>query len=88
VRFVFGYDARAKLVETAANADQDGYHDLVGRAERAIATARRARPRNHKDDVHRLAVPQLYLDYPPASHNSLCRRERGPVPVWASRMEA
>jgi hypothetical protein len=53
VRFVFGYDARAKLVETATNADQDLYHDLVGRAEPAIATAPRARPRNHKDDVVR-----------------------------------
>jgi hypothetical protein len=53
VRFVFGYDAKANLVETANAAGDDLYHDLVGRAERAIATQPRSRPRNHKDDVVR-----------------------------------
>ena len=52
VRFVFGYDARANLVDIAA-AGEDLYHDLVARAERAIATQPRTRPRNHKDDVVR-----------------------------------
>jgi hypothetical protein len=53
VRFVFGYDARANLVETATAATEDLYHDLVARAERQIATRPRTRPRNHKDDVVR-----------------------------------
>lgn len=53
VRFVFGYDARANLVERAGAAGDDLYHDLVTRAEAVIATAPRARPRNHKDDVVR-----------------------------------
>jgi Transposase DDE domain group 1 len=53
VRFVFGYDARANLVDTAAAAGDDLYHDLVARAERAITTAPRSRPRNVKDDVVR-----------------------------------
>jgi hypothetical protein len=29
VRFVFGYDARAKLVERAAEAPDELYHDLA-----------------------------------------------------------
>ena len=53
VRFVFGYDARANLVERAGAAGDDLYHDLVTRAEAVIATAPRTRPRNHKDDVVR-----------------------------------
>src|SRR5712692_1189207 len=53
VRFVFGYDARANLVDVANAAGDDLYHDLVARAEQAIATAPRTRPRNHKDDVVR-----------------------------------
>ena len=53
VRFVFGYDARAKLVERADAAGDDLYHDLVTRAETVIATTPRTRPRNHKDDVVR-----------------------------------
>jgi hypothetical protein len=53
VRFVFGYDARANLVDTATAAPADLYHDLVTRAERQAVTAPRARPRNHKDDVVR-----------------------------------
>jgi len=53
VRFVFGYDARANLVDTATAAPQDLYHDLVARAEGQIATRPRTRPRNVKDDVVR-----------------------------------
>jgi Transposase DDE domain group 1 len=53
VRFVFGYDARANLVDTATAAPDDLYHDLVTRAERQAAAGPRARPRNHKDDVVR-----------------------------------
>ena len=53
MRFVFGYDARANLVERAGTTGDDLYHDLVTRAEAVIATAARARPRNHKDDVVR-----------------------------------
>ncbi len=53
VRFVFGYDARANLVERAEGAPDDLYHDLVARAERQVATCRRTRPRNVKDDVVR-----------------------------------
>ncbi|MGH2708633.1 MAG: IS1380 family transposase, partial [Actinomycetota bacterium] len=53
VRFVFGYDARANLIERAADAPDDLYHDLVARAERQVATRLRSRPRNVKDDVVR-----------------------------------
>ncbi len=53
VRFVFGYDARANLIERAADAPDDLYHDLVARAERQAATGPRARPRNVKDDIVR-----------------------------------
>jgi len=53
VRFVFGYDARAKLVERAAEAPDELYHDLVAQAEREIATEPRTRPRNVKADVVR-----------------------------------
>ncbi|MGH9189448.1 MAG: IS1380 family transposase [Acidimicrobiales bacterium] len=53
VRFVFGYDARANLIERANDAPDDLYHDLALRAEAQIATRPRARPRNHKDDVVR-----------------------------------
>jgi hypothetical protein len=52
VRFVFGYDARANLVERAGQADEV-YRDLVARTERQIATRSRARPTNHKDAVVR-----------------------------------
>ncbi len=37
VRFVFGYDARANLVAKATNTPDAAYHDLISRAERAIA---------------------------------------------------
>ena len=53
VGFVFGYDARANLVERASDASDDLYHDLVARAERQVATCPRTRPRNVKDDVVR-----------------------------------
>jgi Transposase DDE domain group 1 len=53
VRFVFGYDARANLVERAGNAPQDIYHELVAGAEREIATRPRTRPHNVKDDIVR-----------------------------------
>ncbi|MGH9105549.1 MAG: IS1380 family transposase [Acidimicrobiales bacterium] len=53
VRFVFGYDAKANLVETADATPDELYHELVGRAERAMKTRRRSRPKNVKDDVAR-----------------------------------
>lgn len=53
VRFVFGYDAKANLVEKARGADAEMYHELVGRAERAIKTQPRAKARRVKDDVVR-----------------------------------
>ncbi len=48
LRFIFGYDARANLVERAGDAPDDVYHDLVARAEGHIATRPRTRPRNVK----------------------------------------
>ncbi len=53
VRFVFGYDARANLVERADNIDDNLYRELVARAEREVATRPRTRPANHKDAVVR-----------------------------------
>ena len=53
VRFVFGYDARPNLVAKAEGADDEMYHELVGRAERAVKTRPRARARRVKDDVVR-----------------------------------
>ena len=53
VRFVFGYDARANLVERANDADQDLYHELVRRAEAQVATRARTRPVNVKDAIVR-----------------------------------
>jgi len=53
VSFVFGYDAKANLIERAAGEADETYHELVGRAERAIKTAPRRRPRNAKDTVVR-----------------------------------
>jgi hypothetical protein len=51
VRFVFGYDAKANLVARAAATPDDLYHELVARAERAVATKPRTRPTNVKDGV-------------------------------------
>jgi Transposase DDE domain group 1 len=55
VRFVFGYDARANLIERAQSTDEEIYHELVTQAERQIATTAqaRARPRNVKDEIVR-----------------------------------
>jgi hypothetical protein len=53
VRFVFGYDAMPNLVEKAKATDDELYHELVGRAERAIKTRPRRRPRKVKADVVR-----------------------------------
>ena len=53
VRFVFGYDARANLIETAQSSDEEIHHELVTRTERQIATTARARPRNVKDAIVR-----------------------------------
>lgn len=53
VRFVFGYDARANLVEVAEGATEDLYRDLVARAERAVATRPRRRPANVKAAIVR-----------------------------------
>ncbi len=53
VRFVFGYDAKANLIRRADAAPDDLYHQLVAKAERAIATRPRTRPANVKDQVVR-----------------------------------
>jgi hypothetical protein len=53
VQFVFGYDARANLIQRAEDADDDTYHELVTHAERQIATTARTRPRNVKDEIVR-----------------------------------
>jgi len=53
VRFVFGNDARANLIETAQSIDEETYRELVGRAERQIATQPRERPRNVKHEIVR-----------------------------------
>jgi hypothetical protein len=53
VRFVFGYDAKANLVDRAEGADEETYHELVTRAEQQIATTPRTRPANVKDDIVR-----------------------------------
>ncbi len=53
VEFVFGYDARANLIAHAETADEEMYHQLVGRAERAIKTEPRTKPQRVKDDIVR-----------------------------------
>lgn len=53
VRFVFGYDAKANLVQAAERQGEDLYHELVAKAERQIATRPRTRPTNVKDDIVR-----------------------------------
>ena len=53
VRFVFGYDARANMVERAENAPDSVYRDLVRRAEREILTRPRTRPENVKERIVR-----------------------------------
>ena len=53
VRFVFGFDANKKAVAWADAAPEEGFEELERRAERAIATQPRARPRNVKDEIVR-----------------------------------
>lgn len=53
VRFVFGYDAKANLVQRADQAPEELYHQLSARTERVIATGARTRPANVKDAVVR-----------------------------------
>ncbi len=53
VRFVFGYDARANMVERAENTADSVYRDLERRAEREILTRPRTRPENVKDRIVR-----------------------------------
>jgi hypothetical protein len=53
VTFVFGFDAREGLITRAESADDAMYHELVTRAERAIATKTRTHPQKFKDDIVR-----------------------------------
>ena len=53
VRFLFGYDAKANLVQTAEDQPEDLYHELAGKAARQIATRPRKRPTNVKDEIVR-----------------------------------
>lgn len=53
VRFVFGYNALAKLVGRAEEGPDWVYRDLVQRAEREIRTRARTRPENVKDRIVR-----------------------------------
>ena len=53
VRFVFGYDAHANLIQRAESTDDELYHELSTRAETQIATTARARPANVKDGIVR-----------------------------------
>ena len=53
MRFVFGYDAKANLVQAAESQGEDLYHELAAKAERQIATRPRTRPTNVKDDIVR-----------------------------------
>jgi len=53
VRFVFGYNAWASMVERAGAVPDELYHELVARAERAIKTAPRTKPANVKDAIVR-----------------------------------
>jgi Transposase DDE domain group 1 len=53
VKFVFGYDAKANLIQRAEGTDDELYHELACHAERQIATTARTRPRNVKDDIVR-----------------------------------
>jgi hypothetical protein len=53
VRFVFGYDAKANLVQAAERQEEDLYHELVTRTEAQLATTARTRPRNVKDEIVR-----------------------------------
>jgi DDE family transposase len=51
VRFVFGYDAKANLIEQAEAISDKLYRELAARAERAIKTKPRRRPANVKHGI-------------------------------------
>lgn len=51
VVFVFGYDAMANMKQKADSIAEDEYSELVRRAERALKTQPRERPKNVKDKV-------------------------------------
>src|SRR5450631_777559 len=53
VRFVFGYDAKANLIQQAESVETELYHELVTRTDAQIATTPRTRPANVKDDIVR-----------------------------------
>ena len=53
VRFVFGYDAKANLIQTAESQSEDLYRELAAKAERQLATRPRTRPTNVKDEIVR-----------------------------------
>jgi len=53
VRFVFGYNAWASMVERAGALPDKLYHELVARAERAIKTSPRTKPAKVKDAIVR-----------------------------------
>lgn len=53
VRFVFGFDTNPKARGWAEAAPEEGYEEMVRRAERAIATQPRARPQNVKQQIVR-----------------------------------
>lgn len=53
VRFIFGIDARANLLDRAGNIDESMYAELKRRAEVAIKTKPRARPTNEKQRIVR-----------------------------------
>ena len=53
VRFVFGYDARANLIERAEGVEDEMYHELMVHAEKAIKTKPRRRPAKVKREIVR-----------------------------------
>ena len=50
---MFGYDARANLVERAEGTPDELYQELAARAERAVKTRPRSKAANVKDAVVR-----------------------------------
>lgn len=53
VRFVFGFDARANLIEKAENLNESAYHEFMRRAEEAFGRKQRTRPDNVKQEIVR-----------------------------------
>jgi len=53
VRFVFGYDAKANLVQAAESQPEDLYRELAANADRQLQTRPRTRPTNVKDEIVR-----------------------------------